>query len=522
MLLLIFQKKCEVYIESNCGATQINPLAEGEKNSTAPQLAFTEGKAKMKRLILTVILYGALSSALPLLQEPAAAKDLELAKKYMERYYPESPSKPVIRSKGIIDTEKIRQMQAFFGLTVTGKLDTDTLDAMKRPRCGVPDVEEYNTFPGSPKWEKKDLTYSIQNYTPDMNPADVDHAIERAWKLWSDVTPLTFKRVYGTSADIEISFAAGPHGDFIPFDGPGQQLAHAFSPAFGGNAHFDEDENWTNDLKGINLFIVAAHEFGHSLGLRHTNVLDALMFPTYQMVDPQNLRLHTDDINGIQYLYGTPGVDNDDDTSGNSPSPTNIPPEEPSTDMCDPHLAFDAVASLRGETMFFKGSIFWRMNPLRRGVEKSPIFAFWPTLSSGIDAAYENEDADTVFLFKGERYWATKGNIIQPYFPKNIHTLGFPRSVRKIDAAVYDGRSKKTYFFSGHHYWRYDEVKNSMEQGYPRKITADFHEIGPKVDAAFLRHGHLYLFSGSKQYEFDSKTKRFLGIKKSNSWLGCY
>ena len=80
MLLLIFQKKCEVYIESNCGATQINPLAEREKNSTAPQLAFTEGKAKMKRLILTVILYGALSSALPLLQEPAAAKDLELAK----------------------------------------------------------------------------------------------------------------------------------------------------------------------------------------------------------------------------------------------------------------------------------------------------------------------------------------------------------------------------------------------------------------------------------------------------------
>ena len=49
---------------------------------------------------------------------------------------------------------------------------------------------------------------------------------------------------------------------------------------------------------------MAAHEFGHSLGLRHTNVLDALMFPTYQTVDPQNLRLHTDDINGIQYLYG--------------------------------------------------------------------------------------------------------------------------------------------------------------------------------------------------------------------------
>lgn len=56
-------------------------------------------------------------------------------------------------------------------------------------------------------------------------------------------------------------------------------------------------------ISGTSLFEVAAHEFGHSLGLLHSSVKGALMYPWYQGVQP-NLVLPDDDRNGIQQMYG--------------------------------------------------------------------------------------------------------------------------------------------------------------------------------------------------------------------------
>ena len=71
-----------------------------------------------------------------------------------------------------------------------------------------------------------------------------------------------------------------------------------------GDAHFDDDETFTTgEIRGVNLDWVAVHEFGHSLGLEHSNVRGSIMYPWYQGYKP-NIKLTDDDILGIQGIYG--------------------------------------------------------------------------------------------------------------------------------------------------------------------------------------------------------------------------
>jgi peptidoglycan hydrolase-like protein with peptidoglycan-binding domain len=211
---------------------------------------------------------------------------------------------------GIFDQstqEALKRFQQFNHLPVTGELDDATLALMERPRCGFPDTADF-VVQGN-KWPSNALTYGYQNFSSDLTQAQVRTAISQALGLWAAVTPLTFTEIPFTSnPNIVIRFVAGDHLDGSPFDGPSGVLAHAFYPppnggALAGDSHFDEAETWSVNLppSGIDLVTVAAHEFGHALGLAHSNVSGALMAPFY---GGAHRNLESDDIAGIQTIYG--------------------------------------------------------------------------------------------------------------------------------------------------------------------------------------------------------------------------
>lgn len=62
--------------------------------------------------------------------------------------------------------DTLKKMQKFFGLPQTGDLDQSTIETMRKPRCGNPDVANYNFFPRKPKWDKNQITYRCQGRAP--------------------------------------------------------------------------------------------------------------------------------------------------------------------------------------------------------------------------------------------------------------------------------------------------------------------------------------------------------------------
>ncbi|MQM07764.1 hypothetical protein Taro_040607 [Colocasia esculenta] len=267
-------------------------------------------------------------------------------KRYLHRfgYLPDLPS----NFSGDFDDALEAALLAYqrnFHLNASGALDSSTVDLMVQPRCGVADVEVngtatargrglYSYFSGRPTWPRSNnhLTYTFTSTSGIAASSSAIRAVfARAFSRWSAVTTLTFSEAaIPLMADITIGFYGGDHGDGEPFDGVLGTLAHAFSPP-DGRFHLDAAENWVAEgdvaaaesLSAVDLESVAVHEIGHLLGLGHSTVPEAIMYPTIR-AGTRKVDLSQDDVDGIQSLYGTnPSFTGLAMSPGSSTSPTN-------------------------------------------------------------------------------------------------------------------------------------------------------------------------------------------------------
>ncbi|XP_008426497.1 matrix metalloproteinase-18 isoform X1 [Poecilia reticulata] len=454
-------------------------------------------------------------------QPPAGPSeaDQKFAEEYLHHFYGYQPE-PDRRKRAAASRDdshqttgfcdKVKKMQRSFGLTPDGKLSQETLTVMKKPRCGLSDVEPHG---GAVRWTKRTISYRIAGENLPFPASRTLKAIRTALKLWSSVSLVRFRRREAKEADVSIAFVSGAdHGDGSPFSGKGGALAHAFLPGLGigGDVHFDSAEEWTLNYTGISLPVVAAHEFGHALGLSHSSDLGSVMYPAYNFAP--SLELSFDDVKSIQHLYG-------ENPNFHLQSLKRPPPKTP--DKCDPDLSFDAVTELQQEVVFFKDRFMWRKHPSFVETRIALISSLWSdSVPSHLDAVYENVEKNFILFFKGDQYWKVQQLILQEGFPRNISDLGFPSRIKSVDAALHFRDDRYTVFFTGHECWRYNELRAVME-GSPMLIEQQWLEIPFPVDAAVYYEGFVNFFKGNKQYKYDFGQNHVVSVSSANDLMDC-
>lgn len=373
----------------------------------------------------------------------------------------------------------------FMNISVTGECDQATVAVMNMPRCGCEDIVKFEkkmmpqnlTGPqsytlGSTKWRKRELTWSVLKYPQtsenrQLSQASINDAMRRALDIWSKVTTMSFRQVTNDpNADIKIKFEVRHHDPGGPpnygFDGRGGTLAHAFFPE-SGDVHFDDEELFVlNSDRGTELYIVAAHEFGHTLGISHSNIQDALMAPYYRY--SRQLELHQDDIAAVQSLYGPP----------DRTPPTQQPPSTPPTTI-------RTAATL----------------PTR----SAPVPDY---CNMQIQGAFNIRE--TAFVFTRERVGSSLDTFvykvgttgldvnsrkpIKEMFVKSS-TEFFPRAYPyRVDAATYVPGQSKIFLFSGTRAYRYSVTRASgpfvldTNDGYPRWMDVSEFPERPRAAVA--------------------------------------
>ncbi|KAG9342950.1 hypothetical protein JZ751_015166, partial [Albula glossodonta] len=502
-------------------------------------------------------------------------------------------------------SKALRQMQQFAGLKETGELDQATLSLMSTPRCSLPDImgtgdrrkkrRKRYTLSGL-RWDKTDITWSVHSYPStsvslSLGPELVELILTYALKVWSDIAPLNFHRLPWSSragggwrqeGDIRVSFLRSFHDDGYPFDGKGGTLAHAFFPGrseLAGDVHFDDEETWSyrgssNDHRSTDLFTVAVHEFGHSLGLSHSSTDASIMRPYYQgpVGHMASYRLPEDDRLGIWALYGehahpcpsslpllfrsqqspvfvfpssgrraglsTPHIP----VTPSLPHPSG-PPSPPATTLPDPALldrcegGYDAVASIRGEVFFFKGPYFWRIQRSGSLVSLSPalIHNFWnglPHETQKIDAVYERKSDSHIVFFIGDQYWVFKDTSSLPGYPRPLSDWGLVTADGKapgsVGAAFVWAHNGKTYLFSGGEFWRFDEGERGtgrrLETGYPRAISLWGGVPSDPDDIMSWKDGDTYFFKDNSYWRLKSGGLDYETLQPNSisvDWMNC-
>lgn len=364
------------------------------------------------------------------------------------------------------------------------------------------------------RWDHDNITWSFIDSTMParLTRNQIVQEFTEAFLMWQKTTTwrnntiIYFNQLPDNSdeADIKLAFKGGKHGDNNDFDGPGHILAHGFFPPR-GDIHFDVDEEWTvsdeddsASEKSIDLYSVALHEIGHSLGLRHSAVHEAVMYFSY---NPTRRETHNDDRNGLTQLYGAKGdITTPPPTTTTSGPPENVYNETsnlfsnwPIADwthegvvqgldpMCQ--VVPSCVAEIRGERYVFADHNMWRYSSDDKLLQNGSVRDIWPNVCS-VEALAE---INNMFLILTHGVWYEYDSHNLTRVGRVVDLVGTERS----DALVVDANAEYFYVTYGGWVQRFDTTTKTRA-GAPFELRHKFVGVGDRLEWFYVHEDRAY------------------------------
>ena len=187
-------------------------------------------------------------------------------------------------------------------------------------------------------WKKDIVPYELNtDNAPGMNVDEVEQAIIAASSQWdgNEVGAHTTFVYEGSSKKTGADLSDGVH--LVSFDTTWNQdpsllaVTHVWSDANNEIVHFDIEINadgvdWstTGDPNKFDLHNTMTHEFGHALGLEHSDDTQASMASTTSVGEISKRDIHEDDVQGFVSLYPEEGNGaSNENPEGNNSSNSN-------------------------------------------------------------------------------------------------------------------------------------------------------------------------------------------------------